>query len=69
VAGGDHKYWMLGNKEGEMIVYGETSEVAKVDLSKLSRSYVVRWIDPKTGSIVKPQQKKDGVVVMWVSKK
>ncbi len=60
--------WALGNKKGELIIYGEGSEIAKVDLPKSTSSKQVRWIDPKTGNISKKQQK-NGITIMWISKK
>lgn len=68
IPGTNEKVWALGNKNGEMILYGEAAEVAKVDLSKAPGSKISRWIDPRTGATLKRKQK-EGIVVMWVSKK
>jgi Family of unknown function (DUF6298) len=82
LAGDQSNAWALGNKNGEMILYTTAStDVVSVDLSKVTGSYMVRWIDPQTGSDLKQQQNvkggkvievekpKEGELVMWVSRK
>jgi hypothetical protein len=82
LAGDQAKSWTLGNKNGELILYTNApSNVVSVDLSNTTGSFIVRWIDPQTGSILKQQENiksgkvievqkpKSGELVMWVEKK
>jgi hypothetical protein len=72
--------WALGNQEGELIIYAEAPGEISIDLSKTNGSFNVRWIDAKSGTVLKQQQKVkggkvlqvkkpvEGTVVMWVKK-
>lgn len=70
--------WALTNKANEWIVYGTLSTIA-LDLSKTTKQFSVRWMDTKTGQLLKEEKisagkktelknpKQTGVIVWLVS--
>lgn len=79
VASSQKGKWFLGNQKGEHIVYNETSDPVKLDLSKNTGSYKVRWINAADGSLINHEETITGGkpveitpskrgVVMWMTK-
>ena len=60
--GNSHGQWALGNKEKGYIIYSDGSE--PVDLSGMDKSFRVRRIDPRNGTMEKEAGK--GPVVLWI---
>jgi hypothetical protein len=46
----------LANKDGNVIIYCNTTNVIRLDLSGYNSDMKIEWIDPETGSVVSDQQ-------------
>ncbi|MDP4208622.1 MAG: DUF6298 domain-containing protein [Bacteroidota bacterium] len=78
--GNPKNQWALGNNGKGFIVYNSTDEPVKLDLTKASGSFKVRFINPKTGEQLKNEESvkggaiaeiknpKSGAIVIWLSK-
>ncbi|MEI6950042.1 DUF6298 domain-containing protein [Paraflavisolibacter sp. H34] len=50
----------LGNKDREYIIYNEDDAPVSVDLSGVKATYKARWIDTRSGALLKEQKVKGG---------
>jgi hypothetical protein len=73
--------WALGNEGEGYIVYIDSKDAVKIDLTKTDATFSVRYIDPKNGQLLTTEETlkggkvaeikapRSGAVVMWLSKK
>lgn len=71
----------LGDTDQGFIIYADSKNAVKIDLSEISQSFSVRYIDPKDGkmlkmvdiikggSIVNLKAPQTGALVYWLTKK
>lgn len=73
--------WALGNDGQGYIIYAGSENAVKLDLSKISQSFSVRYVDPKDGKVLKKvdiikggsiidlKAPQTGALVYWLTKK
>ena len=71
--------WMLGNEQGECIIYSQSTDPVSIDLRKATGSFKLRRVNPVTGQLKEGEEIKGGSMitvnrtgsqaeVIWVSR-
>lgn len=80
LAGNPAGQWALGNTKGGYIIYNDSDNPVSLDLKNAAGKFLIRWIDPEDGSLIKEASVKgkssteiknsgSGPVVLWVTRK
>ncbi|WP_187262074.1 DUF6298 domain-containing protein [Pontibacter beigongshangensis] len=80
IPGSTETQFTLGKSGKGYIIYSDSGKQLKLDLSKDSGTYKMRWLDPKTGKLLKKEERlkggkllnlsgpNSGPAVLWVTK-
>ncbi len=72
--------WVLSNENKEYIIYSDSTEPMRVDLTQAVGTYCLRWLDPDNGRLISKEENVEGgteitrhspqggPAVMWVTK-
>ena len=72
--------WALGNTDKGYIIYNNSPGPVKVDLSKSTGMFIVRWVDPEDGRLLEKYEKvkagdfiekknpQPGPVILWITR-